>query len=160
MNSWCLQLQAARKTYFDEIHYDRIANSKDEFLSRTTPAGIDQKWAEFKRKMNVALTYFESMENEFHQLEAERSMKMRAVYERTLAELYEIAYQQESTNLRLIESEIMALNQSILTNRRDVFKLKDAILAEIVTNALEVETDFVTNRKTWKEIQIQSESFK
>ena len=24
-------------------------------------------------------------------------------------------------------------------------------------NALEVETDFVTNRKTWKEIQIQSE---
>ena len=129
-------------------------------MSRTTPAGIDQKWAEFKRKMNVALTYFESMENEFHQLEAERSMKMRAVYERTLAELYEIAYQQESTNLRLIESEIMALNQSILTNRRDVFKLKDAILAEIVTNALEVETDFVTNRKTWKEIQIQSESFK
>ena len=55
----------------------------------------------------------------------------------------------------LIESEIMALNQSILTNRRDVFKLKDSIIAEIVTNGIEVEKDFVTNRKTWKEIQIQ-----
>ena len=55
----------------------------------------------------------------------------------------------------LIESEIMALNQSILTNRRDVFKLKDSIITEIVTNGIEVEKDFVTNRKTWKEIQIQ-----
>ena len=158
MNSWCLQLQAARKTYFDEIHHDRIVNSKEQFLSRTTPAGIDAKWAEFKLKMNGALAYFESTENEFHQLEAERSAKMRKVFKQTLAELYEIAFQQESTNLKFIESEIMALNQSILTNRRDVFKLKDAILAEIVTNALEVEVDFVTNRKTWKEIQIQSKS--
>ena len=49
----------------------------------------------------------------------------------------------------------MALNQSILTNRRDVFTLKDSIIAEIVTNGIEVEKDFVTNRKTWKEIQIQ-----
>ena len=54
----------------------------------------------------------------------------------------------------------MALNQSILTNRRDVFTLKDSIIAEIVTNGIEVEKDFVTNRKTWKEIQIQGQSMR
>ena len=100
MNSWCLQLQTERKTYFDQIRKDRIANSREDFLSGTTPAGIDQKWTEFKLKMNTALAYFESMEGQFQQLEGERSSQMRKVYEKTLAELYEIAFQQESTNLR------------------------------------------------------------
>ena len=40
--------------------------------------------------------------------------------------------------------------------RRVVFQLKDSIIAEIVTNGIEVEKDFVENRKMWKEIQIKS----
>ena len=42
--------------------------------------------------------------------------------------------------------------------RRNVFQLKDSIIAEIVTNGIEVEKDFVENRKTWKEIQIKSKA--
>lgn len=40
--------------------------------------------------------------------------------------------------------------------RRVVFQLKDSIIAEIVTNGIEVEKDFVENRRMWKEIQIKS----
>ena len=42
--------------------------------------------------------------------------------------------------------------------RRNVFQLKDSIIAEIVTNGIEGEKDFVENRKTWKEIQIKSKA--
>ena len=50
----------------------------------------------------------------------------------------------------------MDLNQSITTNQRHVLRLKDNLIAQIVTNAIEVEKDFVQNRQTWKEIQIKS----
>ena len=42
--------------------------------------------------------------------------------------------------------------------RRVVFQLKDQIIAEIVTNGIEVEMDFVENRRMWKEIQIKSKA--
>ena len=67
--------------------------------------------------MTATLEHFESLEAEFNRLEAERSKKMKKVYANTLTKLYEIAFQQKTMNLKLIESEVMALNQSILKNR-------------------------------------------
>ena len=56
-----------------------VTRIKEEFLSKTTPAGIDQKWRDFKQKMTATLEYFQSLEAEFNRLEAERSKKMKKV---------------------------------------------------------------------------------
>jgi hypothetical protein len=124
-------------------------------LSKTTPAGIDQKWEEFKNKMNGALRYFEEIETDFNKVEEERSRKIQEIFHKTLKELSRIAYQQESMNLEIIGEAIMKLNHSITANQRHVLRLKDHLIAQIVTNAVEVENDFIKNRQTWKEIQIK-----
>jgi len=126
-------------------------------LSKTTPAGIDQKWEEFKNKMNRALRYFEEIETDFNKVEEERSRNIQEIFHKTLKELSRIAYQQKSMNLEIIGDAIMELNHSITTNKRHVLRLKDHIIAQIVTNAVEVENDFIKNRQTWKEIQIKGE---
>ena len=126
-------------------------------MSKTTPAGIDQKWEEFKNKMNRALRYFEEIETDFNKVEEERSRNIQEIFHKTLKELSRIAYQQESMNLEIIGEAIMKLNHSITANQRHVLRLKDHLIAQIVTNAVEVENDFIKNRQTWKEIQIKGE---
>ena len=38
------------------------------------------------------------------------------------------------------------------------FQKRLKLIAQIITNGIEVEKDFVINRQTWKEIQIKSKS--
>ena len=77
VTAWCLKLRQEQTKYFEGIRQDRIENGREEFLSKTTPAGIDEKWEEFKNKMNQALQYFEKMEIEFNNSEVERSRKIQ-----------------------------------------------------------------------------------
>ena len=58
-----------------------------------------------------------SLQNKIYYSDFQKAFIPRKVYANTLTKLYEIAFQQETINLKLIESEVMALNQSVLTNR-------------------------------------------
>ena len=75
--------------------------------------------------MDEAIAYFENMEHEFSKFEEERSKKIKIVYKRTLTEMSRIAYQQEADNVRIVAAEILGLNHSIVSNLRNVLKLKD-----------------------------------
>ena len=75
--------------------------------------------------MDEATAYFENMEHEFSKFEEERSKKIKIVYKRTLTEMSRIAYQQEADNVRIVAAEILGLNHSIVSNLRNVLKLKD-----------------------------------
>ena len=75
--------------------------------------------------MDEAIAYFENMEHEFSKFEEERSKKIKIVYKRTLTEMSRIAYQQEADNVKIVAAEILGLNHSIVSNLRNVLKLKD-----------------------------------
>ena len=75
--------------------------------------------------MDEATAYFENMEHEFSKFEEERSKKIKIVYKKTLTEMSRIAYQQEADNVKIVAAEILGLNHSIVSNLRNVLKLKD-----------------------------------
>ena len=51
IRSWCLKLRDYQTNYFKGVTQFRIENGREQFLSSTTPAGIDEQWDQFKRKI-------------------------------------------------------------------------------------------------------------
>ena len=51
IRSWCLKLRDYQTNYMKGVAQFRVENAREEFLSSTTPAGIDDQWDQFKRKI-------------------------------------------------------------------------------------------------------------